>query len=68
MLSSLKSVAEYYSAEIRNKSEDKKEKIEEMFFELTTLETFVLETAQLKLNHTTSELNMSSIYASKKFS
>ena len=64
----MKSVAEYYSAEIRNKSEDKKEKIEEMFFELTTLETFVLETAQLKLNHTTSELNMSSIYASKKFS
>ncbi|CAH3165280.1 unnamed protein product [Pocillopora meandrina] len=34
-----------------------------MFFELTTLETFVLETAQLKLNHTTSELNMSSNYA-----
>ncbi|XP_066023885.1 adhesion G protein-coupled receptor L4 isoform X2 [Pocillopora verrucosa] len=63
LLSSLKSVTEYYSDEIRNKSEDKKEKIEEMFFELTTLETSLLETAQLKFNHTTSEFNMSSIYA-----
>ena len=66
MLSSLKSVTEYYSDEIRNKSEDKKEKIEEMFFEL--LETSLLETAQLKFNHTTSEFNMSSIYAGKAFS
>ncbi|XP_066023882.1 adhesion G-protein coupled receptor D1-like [Pocillopora verrucosa] len=63
LLSSLKSVTEFYSDEIRNKSEDKKEKIEEMFFELTTLETSLLETAQLKFNHTTSEFNMSSIYA-----
>ena len=68
MLSSLKSVTEFYSDEIRNKSEDKKEKIEEMFFELTTLEISLLETAQLKFNHTTSEFNMSSIYAGKAFS
>ena len=64
----MKSVAEYYSDEIRNKSEDKKEKIEEMFFELTTLETSVLETAQLRLNQSTSEFTMSSIYAGKEFS
>ena len=64
----MKSVAVYYSDEIRNKSEDKKVKIEEMFFELTTLETSVLETAQLKLNHSASEFTMSSIYAGKEFS
>ena len=64
----MKSVAEYYSDEISNKSEDKKEKIEEMLFELTTLETSVLETAQFKLNHLTSEFTMSSIYAGKEFS
>ena len=68
MLSSLKSVTEYYSDQIRNKSEDKKEKTEEMVFELNTLETSLLETAQLKFNHTTSEFNMSSIYAGKAFS
>ena len=68
MLRYLKFVTEYYSDEKRNKSEDKKEKIEEMFFELTALKTSLLETSQLKFNHTTSEFNMSSIYAGKAFS
>ncbi|XP_022808395.1 uncharacterized protein LOC111345379 [Stylophora pistillata] len=62
LLNSLRSITEHFTEEIRNKSENKLEKIEEMFLELTSLETSVLEKAQLNLNHTTHEFNMSSVH------
>ena len=51
-----------------NKSQQKQEKIEEVFLELTSLETSLLEYGQYNLNRTTSEFNMSSIHMGKALS
>ena len=54
--------------EMLNKSQQKQEKIEEVFLELTSLETSLLEYGQYNLNRTTSEFNMSSIHMGKALS
>ena len=51
-----------------NKSQQKQEKIEEVFLELTSLETSLLEYGQYNLNRTPSEFNMSSIHMGKALS
>ena len=53
---------------MRNKSQQKQEKIEEVFLELTSLETSLLEYGQYNLNRTTSEFNMNSIHMGKALS
>ncbi|XP_022810055.1 uncharacterized protein LOC111347061 isoform X2 [Stylophora pistillata] len=62
ILDSLRSITEHFTHETCSKSENKKDKIEDMFLELTSLETSLLEKAQLNFHRTTPEFNMRSVH------
>ncbi|XP_066023887.1 adhesion G-protein coupled receptor D1-like isoform X2 [Pocillopora verrucosa] len=62
IFNSLNTIPQRFTEEMLNKSQQKQEKIEEVFLELMSLETSLLEYGQYNLNRTTSEFNMSSIH------
>nr|XP_058964841.1 adhesion G-protein coupled receptor D1-like [Pocillopora verrucosa] len=62
IFNSSNTILQRLTKEIRNKSQLKQEEIEDVFLELTSLETSLLEYGQYNLNRTTSEFNMSSIH------